>query len=154
MWRNGRKKKVDFCDILSFIKEASTHGCKVIVGTDSQPYREGTQFVTAIAVISVSKEHNCRYFYLKHPPKDTHNLYSRIFEEAQLSIETALAISDSTSRCDLEIHLDISPSDSRHRTSQYSSSLTSLVRGYGFQEVKIKPDSWCASSIADAHSKC
>jgi len=153
MWFDGQKKSRTFSEILSFLKESLDFSPLFIIGTDSQPHKEGTQFVTAIAILSCSKDYDSKYFYFKHEPKVIEGLYNRMFEEAQMSINLVEQIRSETSGGEVEIHLDISPSDSQNRTSQYSNSLTSLVKAYGISSVKVKPNSWCASFIADAHSK-
>jgi predicted RNase H-related nuclease YkuK (DUF458 family) len=153
MWKTGSNKKVIFSDILSFISNSLKYESRVVVGTDSQPHREGSLFVTAITVMSDSVDYDCRYFYLKHPPKVAHGLFDRLFSETQHSLDIASEIRESIPSVSIEIHLDISPSDSKSRTSQYANSLVSLVHGYGYNQVKVKPESWCASAIADFHSK-
>ncbi len=52
----------------------------------------------------------------------------------------------------VEIHLDVSASDKKESTSQFSDMLVGFARGAGF-ETKIKPDAFAAASIADKHSK-
>ena len=153
MWQTGRKKQVSFYDVLSFLRKASRYDTTIFVGTDSQPHREGTLFVTAIAVTSSAEEYDCRYFYVKHPPIPSHGLFNRIYSETEMSLGLAQDIQREVANANIEIHLDVSPAGSRAGTSQYSNILVSMVRGYGFQDVKIKPDSWCASAIADTHSK-
>jgi len=153
MWQAGNRGQVEFGEILCFIKDASRYPSTIFIGTDSQPHRDGTLFVTAVAVTSSNRDYNCRYFYMKHPPRITYDLFSRVYSETQLSLDLAQDIKESVHNANIEIHIDVSPADSRARTSQYANSLVSMVRGYGFQEVRVKPDSWCASSLADTHSK-
>jgi predicted RNase H-related nuclease YkuK (DUF458 family) len=38
--------------------------------------------------------------------------------------------------------------DLRHRSSNYVQALAGMVVGYGFR-VRLKPDSWCATHVAD-----
>ena len=53
---------------------------------------------------------------------------------------------------DIEIHLDISSSDKKEKTSSYADMLIGYARGVGFK-CKVKPDAFAATSIADKHSK-
>ena len=52
----------------------------------------------------------------------------------------------------LELHLDISPQESREGTSHLAKMLVGYVKGSGY-ECRIKPDAFAAASIADKHSK-
>lgn len=153
MWQTGRRERVEFSDIILFIKNASEYESTIFIGTDSQPHRDGTLFVSAIAVTSSHRDFDCRYFYVKHPPIVSYDLFSRVYCETEMSLELAQDIQREVEDANIEIHIDVSPEESRGRTSQYASTLVSMVRGYGFQEVRVKPDSWCASAIADSHSK-
>jgi predicted RNase H-related nuclease YkuK (DUF458 family) len=153
MWQTGRRVSVNFSDIILFIKNASKYQSTIFIGTDSQPHRDGTLFVSAIAVTSSNKDYDCRYFYVKHPPITSYDLFNRVYCETQMSLELAQDIQREVEEANIEIHIDVSPENSRARTSQYANTLVSMVRGCGFQEVKVKPDSWCASAIADSHSK-
>ena len=45
------------------------------------------------------------------------------------------------------MHVDANE-DLRHRSSKYVRALAGMVVGHGFQ-VRVKPDSWCATHVAD-----
>ena len=52
----------------------------------------------------------------------------------------------------IELHLDVSPIESKTKTSKFSDMLKGYVNGAGFV-CKIKPDAWASQSVADRHSK-
>ena len=69
-----------------------------------------------------------------------------LIQEAQMSVETATMLSERVPQ-DIVLHIDANP-DERHRSSRYARSLAGMGLGCGF-EVRLKPDAWCASSVAD-----
>ena len=51
-----------------------------------------------------------------------------------------------------ELHLDISPSDKKERTSRFADMMIGYAKGVGFA-CKVKPDAFAATSVADKHNK-
>lgn len=147
-WRNAKKKPVSWSEIESLVKEET----QVIVGTDSQPFSFGHCVVTAIAILDSNQR---RYFY-KERKVDSLNkrsLYERLLEETLNSVEVANALRSTFPCLDISVHLDIQKPGKRAKSSRYSNSLTSMVRGYGFESIETKPDSWVASALADKLTK-
>ena len=154
MWRTGTKKKIEYDCIIEFLKQATQHEHEIVLGTDSQPFNSGTFLVSVIAVLCNNQEYHCRYFYLEHKERPRHhNLYDRIFSEAQSTIEIACQITDTIPHANISIHLDVSSEKTSHKTGRFSRSLFAMVRGYGYDSVEIKPNAWCASKLADKHTK-
>ena len=154
MWRRGSKKIIEYDCIIQFLKEASQYRHEIILGTDSQPFNTGTFLVSAIAVLSDNKEYHCRYFYTEHRNRPQHHsLYERIFCETQTTIDLACTIREIIPHANITIHLDVSSENSTHRTGRFSRSLVAIVRGYGYDSVEVKPNAWCASKLADRHTK-
>jgi predicted RNase H-related nuclease YkuK (DUF458 family) len=159
MWKNGKKKSVTWEEIISFISDRH-YLHSVFVGTDSQPFRSGDCVVTAVCVLSDSKEHDSRFFYCYHKdvepvPKDmTDNgaLFVRLYNEAMKTINVANELRSAIPSLDITVHLDVQNQESAKRSSKFASSLTSLALGYGFQ-FETKPRAWVASSIADKFTK-
>ena len=116
----------------------------VHVGTDSQHFRTQTTFVTVVAVIDPTG--GGRIFYERLRVPHAHSLADKLFREAQLSIEAAQMIERDVAH-DIVVHVDANE-DGRHRSSRYVRALAGMVVGYGFG-VRVKPDSWCASHVAD-----
>ena len=105
MWRTGTKKAIEYECIISFLKEASQYEHEIILGTDSQPFNSGTFSVTAIVVLCENQEYHCRYFYKEHEERPHHhNLYSRIFSEAETTIKLATEVKERLSEANISIH--------------------------------------------------
>jgi predicted RNase H-related nuclease YkuK (DUF458 family) len=155
MWRTGSKKAIEYECIISFLKEASQYKRhEIILGTDSQPFSAGTFSVTAIAVLCENQDYHCRYFYKEHEEiPHHHNLYSRILSEAETTIKLATEVKERLNEANISIHLDVSHENTSNRTGRFSRSLVAMVKGYGYENVEIKPNAWCASKVADKHTK-
>lgn len=125
---------------------------ELIIGTDSHAYNSYTVFTTAIVAHRLGK--GATYFYKTHISKEYYELRSRIFKEAQLSIDTAnlvlkmLANEDFQKILRIEIHVDIGE---KGPTKELIKSITGFISGSGF-DVKIKPDSYAATKVADRHT--
>ena len=154
MWRNGRGDKVSFEEVLSFLKQAYRTS-RVIIGTDSQPFNQGSYSVSAIAILSEDRRFHGRYFILEHDELTRHhNLFDRLCHETSLTLSLVERVKAHIPACSLEVHLDVSaPEKRKAKTSRWASTLVSMVRGYGITEVEVKPNSWCASKLADAYTK-
>lgn len=114
------------------------------VGTDSKSRGCYTHFVTVVAILRPG--HGSRVLYRTDRCRRMRALAQRLIQEAQMSIETALMLSERVPQ-DIVLHIDANP-DERHRSSRYARSLAGMGLGNGF-EVRLKPDAWCASSVAD-----
>jgi uncharacterized protein len=154
MWRRGSKKIIEYDCIIQFLKEATQYEHEIILGTDSQPFNSGTFLVSAIAVLCDNQDYHCRYFYTEHRNRPRHhNIYERIFCEAQTTIDLACSLRGVLPHANITIHLDISNENTKHKTGRFSRSLVAMVHGYGYEKVEIKPNAWCASTIADKYTK-
>ena len=154
MWKTGSKKTILYDQILKYLKEVSSYKHEIILGTDSQPFHTGTFLVSAIAILCDEKEYHCKFFYKLHEQRPIHhNLYERIFSEAQTTIEIAGSIRNEIPQANITIHLDVSHENTKNKTSRFSTSLISMVKGYGYENVEVKPNAWCASQLADRYTK-
>lgn len=129
---------------------------KFIVGTDSQVYGSAAVFVTALIVHRIGK--GAIYFYDKKWVRRKFGLADRMFAEAGYSIELASNLVDEINKqhcpfCDdiskLEIHIDVGQNGD---TREVVSAVVGMVKGSGFN-VKVKPDSYGASTVADKYTK-
>ena len=147
---------------------------KLVVGSDSQERGEGVDFVSVIAIHRVGR--GGRYFWLRSYDEHKLELRSRIYKEATLSLALALAlleqelynnhipvaagksiieaikelkagINNDIFTNNLEIHVDIGENGP---TKAMIKEIVGMIRGSGFY-VKIKPESFAASSLADKH---
>ena len=148
MWRDARKKPIAWEEITALI----TYDSEVIVGTDSQPFSSAHCVVTALVVL---KDRARRFFYLEErvPIERERSLYERLLDETLRSVEVAQSLRERHPGVHISVHLDVQNMNGASRSSRYCNSLSSIVRGYGYMDVEVKPDSWVASSLADKFTK-
>lgn len=138
--------------ILSFLSKDPQSTYELVVGTDSQPHNgSGVDFVTAIVIHR--KGHGGIYFWKRIVNKKTYVLRDRMYAEATMSLEmaeTVLALlhKDGITKYDVQIHVDIGKfGDTREMINE----IIGMIRGSGYM-VKIKPDSYAASKVADRYT--
>jgi len=166
-------------ELVTYKKDNLEAKYKIVVGTDSEVREGGAEFVCVVAIHRIGK--GGRYFWLKIYDERKLDLRTRIYQEAVISLalagvllETELemhnvsvdmsnSINDvfktleSNSLKDLEgeiiftneleIHVDIGTVGP---TREMIREIVGMIKGSGFF-VKIKPDSFAASSLADKH---
>jgi hypothetical protein len=74
------------------------------------------------------------------------SLRDRLIHEAWMSLEVAQKISKMISQ-NITIHLDVNQNP-KFKSGLYKNEICGFVKGFGY-DYKLKPDSWCASSVAD-----
>ena len=155
VWKSGQKKKISFDDIikiLKFVSKDANH--KIIVGSDSVKLGKFWVFTKAIAVINpLDGFYDRKYFYLREELDDVSyiDLSKRLLKETTDSLQIATDIRDTIAGANIEIHADVN-SDHAHSSSKYKNMVSGYISGCGF-DVKIKPESFVASSIADNHTR-
>ena len=138
--------------ILIFLASQPQYTYQIVIGTDSQPHNgTGVDFVTAIVVRRVGN--GGIYFWKSMSSKKKYVLRQRMYEEASRSLETAETVlallhKDGITRYDVEIHVDIGKFG---KTREMILEIIGMIRGSGYN-VKMKPESYAASSIADRHT--
>lgn len=153
MWKRGGRQ-INWEKLLEDIESLSSHPHTLVVGSDSQPFRDGTVMVTAVCFICEERSHHGRYYFMRQIiPAHHNNLYLRLYDEVMASIQVALRIRDNVVGVDISIHIDASEKESKASSGRLSKGLVNMALGYGFSSVEIKPDSWAASSVADRHTK-
>ena len=152
-WRDGKKNFVDYDDIIDRLKKISLlEDHKIIIGTDSVKVQDHWVFTKAIAIFSPDKELDRKYFYLRDMFfEDYVDLSKRLLKETSDSISLALDIKNKVENANIEIHADVSK-NSINKSNKYLNYVTGYISGCGF-DVKTKPDSFVASSIADNHTR-
>ena len=126
---------------------------EVIVGTDSQQHTfpKSTKYVTAIVVRKIGN--GAQYFYKKDLREEVPSLRKKIWTEALLTYETIGKVKDMV--CDIISeekvisHVDVG---NFGKTKKYIDEIKSIFSNSGY-DVKIKPNSYVASGVADKHSK-
>ncbi|MSR63864.1 MAG: hypothetical protein EXS08_15675 [Planctomycetes bacterium] len=144
MWRSLSGKPIP--DLIAATQELLRGDREVIhVGSDSQNYGQATNYVTVVAVLDPG--HGGRVFYQRSSIPRAQTLAHKLFLEAELSLDTALFLSRAFAH-DIVVHVDVNQ-DIKHKSSQYVRALAGMVLGHGFQ-VRVKPDSWAATHLADS----
>lgn len=138
--------------ILQFLSREPDKKYQLVVGTDSQPHNgSGVDFVTAIVVHRLGT--GGIYFWKRTVNKKTYVLRQRMYEEATMSLEMAETVltllhHDGITRYDVEIHVDIGKFGDTH---EMINEIVGMIRGSGYT-VKIKPESYAASKVADRYT--
>ncbi|MDP1718887.1 MAG: ribonuclease H-like YkuK family protein [bacterium] len=138
--------------IVDFMKEDRDSQYNITLGTDSEKASDDTaDFVTAIVVHRIGR--GARYFWRRIGGDEKyHTLRTRITREVTISLEMAQAFllemgELESPKYDFAIHLDIGENGATRTMIQ---ELVGMIRGYNFN-VKIKPDSYAATNVADKH---
>jgi hypothetical protein len=106
------------------------------------------------AVIVHREGYGARYFWRKERVVQKPVLRDKIYRETLMSITTAsemvpeLRLAISAAKYDFEIHVDVGTVGP---TRELIKEVTGMVRANGF-DVKTKPESWGASTVADKHT--
>lgn len=151
---NGTKHSFDSMvkKIGEFIKADPDYSYQVTVGTDSEAKKgTGVDFVTAVLAHRIGQ--GGTYLWSKESVNRVYSLQERIGEEATRSIELAWKLRDAFRSNGLagyepEVHVDIGEVG---KTREMIRWVVGMVKGSGFS-VKIKPDSYTASKVADRHT--
>ena len=153
-WFIGTGQAIGFEELVLIAKEHVSKGSKIFIGSDSFIVKQRINFATAICLYGGG--HPSRYFFTKNYEnlQKYTALFNRMLEEATRTVELAnlLYTKMGIDPKDIEIHLDVSPFESKTRTSKFSESLQGYVKGAGYK-CKIKPEAWASQSVADKHSK-
>lgn len=152
-WKTGKRERIELnvmFEILKSVSESKEH--KIIVGTDSVKLGYNFIFTSAICVLN-GNIYDRRYFYTREKIKDDSylDLPKRLLKETEDSIKIALEIQKKLNNANIEIHADVN-TDTSHMSSKYKNMITGYISGCGFN-VKTKPQSFVASSIADLHTR-
>jgi hypothetical protein len=136
-------------EIVSFMEVEPQRRYKLMIGTDSELYdKVKADFVTAIVVHRVGS--GGRYFWRRQELEGFRTLRDRMIKEAMMSLDVAKEVlvylkGGEVPDFDFEIHIDIGTNGS---TKTMIQELVGLIRANNF-EVKTKPESYAASSVAD-----
>lgn len=153
LWFRSNKQSIEYQDLLSILKSISSTKHHVVIGTDSQPTMNGDIYVTVVCVFCRNSEHDRQFYYHRSLKPKANSLYERMSSEAMVTILLADALRGEISYpLSLELHFDLA-SSSKGRTFRYTHNLTSIARGFAFNNIEVKPNAWAASSVADKYSK-
>jgi len=125
---------------------------EIVVGTDSQKLKKDTHdFVSALIIHRVGW--GGIYFWKRQILERKISLKERIYQEATMSLETSENFvnffkTNGISKYNIQIHVDIGHNG---ETRDLITEVVGMVRGSGY-DVKIKPDSYGASKVADKYT--
>lgn len=153
-WLTGSGEIISFQEVLNRVVDHSLLNGAISIGTDSQVRKEHCTFSTAICMHGADNQSGGKFFILREnrPKGNFSTLIQRITAEVQTSVDLGIVIQKIAPKLGIELHLDISSSDKKERTSRFSDMLVGYARGAGFA-CRVKPDSWAAASVADKYSK-
>lgn len=138
--------------ISSFMAADKIAGYEIIVGTDSQKVKKGVyDFVSALIVHRIG--YGGIYFWQRQLYEKKMSLKERIYFEATMSLETSENFvqffkTNGIAKYNIQIHVDIGKNG---ETRDLITEVVGMVRSNGY-EVKIKPESYGASKVADRHT--
>lgn len=138
--------------ISSYMAQDKKAKYEIIVGSDSQKVRKDCHdFVSALIVHRVG--FGGIYFWKREILARKISLKERIYREATMSLETSENFIyffkvNGISKYDIQIHVDIGHNG---ETREMITEVVGMIRGNGY-DVKIKPDSYGASKVADRYT--
>jgi hypothetical protein len=138
-------------EIIAFMGADLLYKYRVTIGTDSQLLAsKNADFVSAVVVHRIGN--GGRYFYRRFELGKFHTLRDRMIREAMISLEVAQGVLTELKKFPLpefefEIHADIGMNGPTKAVIQ---EIVGMIRANNF-EVKIKPDSYAATNVADRH---
>ena len=134
-------------EIEKFILNDDKFSYNILVGTDSEYFDHKIDFVSVIVVHRIGQ--GARYFWRRQIFKTKLSLHQRLWQEALMSLkigqELLKILVFKRLNFHFELHLDLGTIG---KSSSSVKEIINLVRFYGF-DVKIKPESYAASKIAD-----
>ncbi len=138
--------------IASYFLQDKDSEYRIIVGVDSEKHSlDSYDFITALVVQRKGK--GGIYFWSHEVVARKIDLKQRMYMEAIMSLQAAENLVELFKRIPLakyefEIHVDIGTNG---KTKDLINEITGMVRASGYT-VKIKPESFGASSVADRHT--
>jgi len=133
--------------INNFILEKPEYQYKIFVGTDSENKENKIEFISVIVVHRVG--YGAKYFWRKKIILKKLDFYQRLWQEAIFSLNLSQDLIENLSNLglnfDFEVHLDLGLNG---KSKSLIKEIINLIKNSGF-EVKIKPESFAASKIAD-----
>ncbi|MBM3976676.1 MAG: hypothetical protein FJ299_06765 [Planctomycetes bacterium] len=139
----------DVPDIAAAVRALCAGGGKAIhIGTDSKQRALSADYVTVIAVLDPG--FGGRILYRRERAPRSRSLAEKLFREVALSLEAAGLLQQQGLEA-VTVHVDAN-GDSKHESSRFVGALSGMVVGHGFH-VRIKPEAWCATHVADSIAK-
>ena len=138
-------------NIADFMRAEPSRRYEVTIGTDSELLSDkDADFVTAIVVHRVGN--GGRYFWRRFELGKFHTLRDRMIKEVLVSLDIAQKVLGELRKSSLPefsfaIHADVGVNGP---TKALIQEVVAMIRANNF-DVKIKPESYAASNVADRH---
>lgn len=153
---NNSRVEIDemFQQFQAFVRRKPEYDYKMIIGTDSKVFETRIKYVTAITLQRIG---NGAIIYYHSRVNQLVELSNRIMNEVNYTIEMANQVI--IPKClqksflfPIEIHIDIG---TRGKSGQFKNMALGYAKGCGFDEriIKIKPDAFGATNVADRYTK-
>ena len=151
------KKKL--AEAKAFIEKQSQES-KIYIGCDSEAYKTRSGKFLAdfylVVVIHVNQQHGCKIFgekvtevdFTVDKRKPTHRLMKEVYKASELFLELEEAIGTR----EVEIHLDLNK-DEKYASNHVLDQAIGYIRGTCNIIPMTKPESWCATHVADKFLK-
>lgn len=131
---------------VEYVRDYINDDSEVYVGTDSQVYADHTKFVTAICMYDGDRGAHVIYHSNK-TYRDERELFNRLWEEAEVTMDVAGALSREIGISKVVMHFDINPSE-EYRSNVAHEAAIGLAKSAGFS-FDVKPEAWAATCAAD-----
>jgi predicted RNase H-related nuclease YkuK (DUF458 family) len=137
--------------VKDFVCALPEYEYEITIGSDSQNH-ELTKTVLCVAVWRKGK--GGIYFTDTRYTRIITNIRQKLIHETSLSLDLALRLTDRFKEDEVDCNITAIHVDAGNKgpTSRYISEIVGWVKACGF-DCKVKPESYCASSIADRASK-
>ncbi|WP_346774019.1 ribonuclease H-like YkuK family protein [Brevibacillus sp. SYP-B805] len=147
----GRLEKEEVFADLERTVSTGMDAYEIIVGADSQQRRSSTSFALVISLIRIGK--GGTFFYRTFQERRLSSLQQRIYQEAFYALGLATELREYLHsrmiHVPIRLHFDIGINGP---TRKFIHNLLHVAKANNF-EAEIKPDSFCASTIADMFTK-
>jgi predicted RNase H-related nuclease YkuK (DUF458 family) len=147
-------KQINIDEVKTFI-EAQSPETKIYIGADSERFLIGDDWYadyTLAVVVHIDGKHGCKIFGEVQRERDWDQKKNRprmrLMNETMKIAELYLKLHDVLENRDVQIHLDISPDQSKG-SSCVIQEATGYIRGTCNVIPIVKPNAWAASYAAD-----
>ncbi len=126
--------------------ELDNEDYRVVVGTDSQVYKNHTLYAVAVCIYDIGS--GCHVVYSKEKDYEKkERLSDRLWGEVVRTVEVADYLRDKIKKISVSTHFDVNE-DENFKSNIIYDAATGYAEGAGF-EWRGKPNSWAATCAAD-----
>jgi len=148
-------KKVDLenvGDLAEYVKKfyKDNPGCTIGIGSDSIQHKKWTIYAVMIALFYPKiggTGRGAHLIYLKKKFTTRFSLWTRLWNEVEMSIDVAKYLKNNINLENIEVHIDINP-DEEYKSNMAFQASIGYIKSLEFIPV-AKPNSWVATCAAD-----